>query len=559
MPEVDFNIVKVGPLRLFRALIDEINLVDTINNSVTWDRKQCKISPGELIVALMLGIFGGRRALYTLHEYYEDQDLELIFGRRNLVPEDFNDDCLGRALDRLADCRFTRLFGTAVLNARRVHDFTVEACHADTTSVSVYGEYDREDYPWRETLAIAYGHSKARRPDLKQFKLGLCTTSEGIPLGGEPLDGNLDDKTWSRLFLEGLDEIETIVEETILVIDSAAMNGHCLDLIREKRLRLISRLPETFNLCGELKEKALRDNDWRAVTFSADEKKNERYKVRDYERDLAGGTYRFVTVRSESLAKTKQKSIETAAAKEQAALKKYFAALGKKRFTTREEAEKAWREFLDEKEPRFHLVSCRFEEAEEARRRGKRGRPAKDEAPVYERFYVLVASAERDEARIEHAKKLAGIFVLFCSAPGLGPSEILKHYKDRAYIENRFRFLKDPFFAGAIFLKKPERVKALGYVMILALLIYSLFERRIRRGLLAENEPYHVAGSYRTFTPRGETVLEALQNITIARFERPNGVLRQVPTNLRDKTRRVIRLAGFDVDIYTKPAVCKSD
>lgn len=194
MLESDFSVVKVGPLRLFRALIDEIDLVDTINNNVTWDKKQCKIPPGELIAALMLGIFDGRRALYTLHEYYEDQDLELIFGRKDLIPEDFNDDCLGRALDRLADCGFTRLFGTAVLRARQVHGFTTEACHADTTSVSVYGDYDREDYPWREPLAIAYGHSKARRPDLKQFKLGLYTTSEGVPLGGEPLDGNLDDK-----------------------------------------------------------------------------------------------------------------------------------------------------------------------------------------------------------------------------------------------------------------------------------------------------------------------------------------------------------------------------
>ena len=63
----------------------------------------------------------------------------------------------------------------------------------------------------------------------------------------------------------------------------------------------------------------------------------------------------------------------------------------------------------------------------------------------------MAAAAERDEARIEHAKQLAEIFVLFCSAPELGSSEILRHYKDRAYIENRFRFLKDPFFAGVVF------------------------------------------------------------------------------------------------------------
>lgn len=40
-------------------------------------------------------------------------------------------------------------------------------------------------------------------------------------------------------------------------------------------------------------------------------------------------------------------------------------------------------------------------------------------------------------------------------------------------------------------------------MLVLTLLIYCLFERRIRLTLKAENEPFHVVGSYKTVTPTG--------------------------------------------------------
>lgn len=40
-------------------------------------------------------------------------------------------------------------------------------------------------------------------------------------------------------------------------------------------------------------------------------------------------------------------------------------------------------------------------------------------------------------------------------------------------MECDFRFLKDPLFlASSVFVKKPERVVALGFIMVLCLLVY---------------------------------------------------------------------------------------
>jgi hypothetical protein len=67
----------------------------------------------------------------------------------------------------------------------------------------------------------------------------------------------------------------------------------------------------------------------------------------------------------------------------------------------------------------------------------------------------------------------------------LPTGEVLGRYKDQERtVERGFRFLKDPlFFTGSTFLKRPERVMALGMVMALALLVYALGEWALRRGL----------------------------------------------------------------------------
>ena len=51
-------------------------------------------------------------------------------------------------------------------------------------------------------------------------------------------------------------------------------------------------------------------------------------------------------------------------------------------------------------------------------------------------------------------------------------------------MERGFRFLKDPLFlASSVFVKKPERIMALSFIMVLCLLIYRLAEFRLRSRL----------------------------------------------------------------------------
>ena len=58
--------------------------------------------------------------------------------------------------------------------------------------------------------------------------------------------------------------------------------------------------------------------------------------------------------------------------------------------------------------------------------------------------------------------------------------DVLRAYKEQHGIEQNFSFLKDPLIVNSLFLKKPERIEALGLVLLLALLLWRLVERTLR-------------------------------------------------------------------------------
>jgi transposase len=66
---------------------------------------------------------------------------------------------------------------------------------------------------------------------------------------------------------------------------------------------------------------------------------------------------------------------------------------------------------------------------------------------------------------------------------------VITAYKGQAQVEGGFRFLKAPlFFVSSLFVKKPSRIEGLLMVMTLALLVYSVPQRRLRAPLATPQE-----------------------------------------------------------------------
>ncbi len=61
--------------------------------------------------------------------------------------------------------------------------------------------------------------------------------------------------------------------------------------------------------------------------------------------------------------------------------------------------------------------------------------------------------------------------------------ELLRIYKGQQVVENSFRELKSPSMASVIYLKNPERIKALSMLLSLSLLIRAVIQYRMRKGL----------------------------------------------------------------------------
>ena len=192
LPEgLSYSDVKYLPI--IKHFAQKINLVDTIDTMV---KSQMELSPGVAVLAMVLDTLSGRTPLYRLEEFFFEKDTELLLGS-DVKSERFSDYNLGRVLDKIHQTGTQKVFSSIAQNAVTAFDIDTKRVHFDTTSVSVFGDYDYTDEPFN----ITYGHSKDKRPDLKQFLISLLCVDRNIPILGTTEDGNASDKTLNNELL----------------------------------------------------------------------------------------------------------------------------------------------------------------------------------------------------------------------------------------------------------------------------------------------------------------------------------------------------------------------
>ena len=161
--------VDAGPL--IRAICDELGIASAINEMVSWDPIRSKLSPGDLICALVICCFFRQRPLYKVDTTFATTDCELLIGQ-GVQPHDLNDDALGRALDKLPAADARKVFAAICARAAIIDQVDRRFLHWDSTSRSFHGDYERE-VP-ADGVRVAFGHSKDHRPDLKQTRIRIC-------------------------------------------------------------------------------------------------------------------------------------------------------------------------------------------------------------------------------------------------------------------------------------------------------------------------------------------------------------------------------------------------
>jgi transposase len=237
-------------------------------------------------------------------------------------------------------------------------------------------------------------------------------------------------------------------------------------------LNWLTRVPLTL--------KEAQQNIEQATDFQASELKG--YTIAQSSSDYAGVKQRWFMVESEkrrtSDLKQLEKQLENAQKQAQQNLKK----LCTQEFACETDALMA-AQTLSQDLPWHKLSDCAADVKKHYERSGK---PAASDTPIRV-SYSLSATLKPNEDKIARYRKRSGRFILATNVlevAVLSADDALKEYKGQQGTERGFRFLKDPlFFASSVFLKTPKRIAALGMIMALCLLVYSLGQRQLRNAL----------------------------------------------------------------------------
>jgi transposase len=296
------EVYPVHHLPIITAYADHLRLVSLINPYVP---TEMEVDAGTVVLALVLDTLNGRSPLYRLEEFFAQQDTTLLFGKA-VPPHPLNDDTVGRVLDRLYDFGTMRLFTACAVRAATRFGLERRYVHFDTTSRSVWGDYEfaeSQDMPFR----VTYGYSKEKRPDLKQFVLSTLCVDRAVPIWGKPEDGNASDKTLKTTLLSEsaqlLAHYGVQPGAYLYIADAALVTEGSLAALRDTLF--ITRLPATYSECGRVIAEAVARNQWTEVGILAQTPPTKHrpgtfYKGAEGDITLYGKAYRAVVVHSSS-------------------------------------------------------------------------------------------------------------------------------------------------------------------------------------------------------------------------------------------------------------------
>jgi transposase len=248
----------------------------------------------------------------------------------------------------------------------------------------------------------------------------------------------------------------------------------------------ITRLPATYSECGRVIAEAVAHNAWEEVGVLAQTPPTKRrpgtfYKVAERSVTLYGQVYRAVVVHSSSQDQRRQQALARELQASAATLEAAVREAGQPEYFCQADAEAAATK-LRALQSAYHQVEVVVEE----RPKYGPGRPSQKQPRVVKALrYGLRGTLQERSEIIARKTQEAGCFVLLTNVPTQGEmahsaGEVLWAYKEQHGVEQNFAFLKDPVIVNSLFLKKPERIEALGLVLLLALLLWRLVERTLR-------------------------------------------------------------------------------
>lgn len=548
----DSTMLRVGHIPAIARMCHRLGLIDLINKSIPCNTD---LDLGTLVTGMVCDTLSGRSPLYKVEEFIAEQDTELLFGIP-VDPHAFNDDALGNALDRIHNKGTLKLFTEVALKAANVFDLDTTQCSFDTTSVNVWGDYN-SSLPEQKAPHITYGYSKDKRSDLKQFMVSMLCVEGNIPISGKMQNGNSSDETLNN---EELQRIAKLLKPLGANIGQLTYIADC-KLVTASNLRqlddlqFISRFPANFKEHDKVIAQAIDTGEWEQLGILAEtpspsiNRQRASYKAQESEVTIEGKTYRAIVIQTDQLDKRRTKAIERKRLKEKSLTEKAIKTASKAIHHCLDDASKAL-EILIRKNKNSHWHMTGSVEQTSVYAPGRA--PANGQRKIVGTKFHLLLKPEENTLLYEQKIKKAGCFVMITNiAKDKMPArEVLKTYKQQYGVEKNFSFLKEPLIANDTFLKKPSRIDALTFILLVSLMIWNLMQRELRNSEQVRAGQLNDLNKKPTKRPTSYLLMCQLSGVIILR----HGNVRHLPRNgIKPQGMQYLKALGFDESIYTTP------
>ncbi len=265
------------------------------------------------------------------------------------------------------------------------------------------------------------------------------------------------------------------------------------------------------------------------------------YSITELGNWYGGVRQRWLIVFSEKSLPREKKTLEKKVCKELETKEKELKTLSSKKFSCQKDALAAITAF----EKGLKCLKCVNVSLAEKHIHKGRGRPKKEAIP--DRLFTIKASIERHEDKIAQQLSEKGKFIVATNELDEGklPSnELLESYKEQQCVERGFRFLKDPFFlTSSVFLKKQERIVALGMIMCLCLLVYTLAQRILRHRIQELNTTLPNQLDKPTERPTIRWIFQIFEGIHVL-FLITEATSQELVLNLSSVRKRILEVLG---------------
>lgn len=467
LPMVKHYITELGVHKLFETYIP--------NNNGS------EIDPAQVLCVMIMNIVAAAKPLYQVDEWLSDY-LDGKTEEMSLAGK-YNDDRLGRCLDRLFNADRHSLMTAATCAAIKVYELETGRIHNDSTTVSFSGAYERFA---DGTVDLARGYNKDGRPDCKQIVFGLNITEDGhVPLSYQLFDGNQADVT---THIPNWDRLRELLgrEDFIYIGDSKVCSTANMNHIVGNGGKFITILPKNRKEVVQFRDRLEQGEEieWQDGYRKEDSRKKGSWVTyRFYEGEKSQEGYRIIWVHSSSKEIQDRKTRDRRISKTEEGFKELSGKLNRYKLKTREQIEQVVASIC--KGSGDLVMPEIIEEKTVAKVKIGRGRPGpntdyEDREQINYRLQWC-----RNEEAIKKDARTDGIFPLITNTE-LAATEVLQTYKKQPFLEKRFQTQKTVLEVAPVFLEKPSRIEAMMFLYFIGLMIVSLMERNIRKEMATQ-------------------------------------------------------------------------